>query len=86
LTGAGGCARAWTIRGQAVDRLHGLYGLAVDGRGRVYFVDLDNPASLAFDGRRLLVTNLSLFRRVEANFKVLDVFAGERGLPLPRPR
>lgn len=48
-------------------------------------VPFDQPASVAFLGKRLLVTNHSLFARNPAHYAVLDVFAGERGLPLFRP-
>jgi sugar lactone lactonase YvrE len=47
-------------------------------------VPLDGPASVAFLGRRLLVTNQSLGGNA-ASWAVLDVFAGERGLPLFYP-
>jgi sugar lactone lactonase YvrE len=49
-------------------------------------VPFDQPASVAFLGRRVLVTNQSTFARNEASYAVLDVFVGERGLPLFRPR
>lgn len=48
-------------------------------------VPFDQPASVAFLGERLLVTNHSLFARNEDHYAVLDVFAGEQGLPLFRP-
>jgi sugar lactone lactonase YvrE len=47
-------------------------------------VPLDGPASVAFLGRRLLVTNQSLGGS-PSSWAVLDVFAGERGLPLSYP-
>jgi sugar lactone lactonase YvrE len=47
-------------------------------------VPLDGPASVAFMGRRLLVTNQSLGGNPES-WAVFDVFAGERGLPLFYP-
>jgi DNA-binding beta-propeller fold protein YncE len=47
-------------------------------------VPLDGPASVAFLGRRLLVTNQSLSGN-PSSWAVLDVFAGERGLPLFYP-
>jgi hypothetical protein len=47
-------------------------------------VPLDGPASAAFVGRRLLVTNQSLGGN-PSSWAVLDVFAGERGLPLFYP-
>jgi sugar lactone lactonase YvrE len=49
-------------------------------------VPLDGPASLAFLGRRLLVTNQSSIRAEPSSWAVLDLFAGERGLPLNYPR
>ena len=48
-------------------------------------VPLDGPASVAFLGRRLLVTNQSFARGDPASWAVLDVFAGERGLRLFYP-
>ncbi len=48
-------------------------------------VPFDQPASVAFLGRRVLVTNHALFSRNPDHYAVLDVFAGERGLPLYRP-
>jgi sugar lactone lactonase YvrE len=47
-------------------------------------VPLDGPASVAFLGRRLLVTNQSLGGN-PSSWAVFDVFAGERGLPLFYP-
>jgi sugar lactone lactonase YvrE len=49
-------------------------------------VPFDGPASLAFLGRRLLMTNQSTFRSDPASWAVFDIFAGERGLPLAHPR
>jgi SMP-30/gluconolaconase/LRE-like protein len=49
-------------------------------------VPLDAPASLAFLGQRLLMTNHSAIRGDSSSWAVLDVFAGERGLPLFYPR
>ena len=49
-------------------------------------VPFDQPASAAFLGKRLLVTNHALFSRNPDHYAVLDVFAGERGLPLFRPQ
>ena len=43
------------------------------------------PASAAFLGERVLVTNLALFSRNPDHYAVLDVFAAEPGLPLFRP-
>ena len=48
-------------------------------------VPLDGPASVAFLGRRLLVTNQSFARGDPASWAVLNVFAGERGLRLYYP-
>lgn len=48
-------------------------------------VPFDQPASVAFLGRRALVTNHALFSRDPNHFAVLDVFADERGLKLFRP-
>jgi hypothetical protein len=51
-------------------------------------VPLDGPASLAFLGRRLLITNQTDPLAGAGNpdhWAVFDVFAGERGLPLYRP-
>jgi SMP-30/Gluconolactonase/LRE-like region len=49
-------------------------------------VPLDGPASLAFLDDRLLVTNHSPIRGDPSSWAVLDVFAGEPGLPLHYPR
>jgi sugar lactone lactonase YvrE len=49
-------------------------------------VPFDQPASAAFLGERVLVTNHSLFARNPDHYAVLDVFADEPGLPLLRPR
>jgi DNA-binding beta-propeller fold protein YncE len=49
-------------------------------------VPLDGPGSLAFLGERLLVSNHSPIRGDPASWAILDVFAGEPGLPLHRPR
>jgi sugar lactone lactonase YvrE len=48
-------------------------------------VPFDQPASAAFLGNRVLVTNHALFSRNPASYAVLDVFADEPGLPLFRP-
>ncbi len=48
-------------------------------------VPLDGPASIAFLGDRLLVTNHSPIRGDPASWAILDVFAGEPGLPLNYP-
>jgi SMP-30/gluconolaconase/LRE-like protein len=47
-------------------------------------VPLDGPASAAFLGQRVLVTNQST-AGVSSSWAVLDVFAGEPGLALHRP-
>jgi sugar lactone lactonase YvrE len=49
-------------------------------------VPLDAPASLAFLGERLLLTNHSAIRGDASSWAILDVFAGEPGLPLNYPR
>lgn len=49
-------------------------------------VPLDDPASIAFSGRRLLVTNLSLRARDPDHFAVLSVPVPERGAKLFAPR
>ena len=48
-------------------------------------VPFDQPASAAFLGDRVLVTNHALFSRNPNSYAVLDVFADEPGLPLFRP-
>jgi hypothetical protein len=48
-------------------------------------VPFDQPASAAFLGERVLVTNHALFSRNPSSYAVLDVFAAEPGLPLFRP-
>lgn len=48
-------------------------------------VPFDGPASVAFLGRRVLVTNQSFPAGNPSSWAVLDVYAGERGLPLYRP-
>jgi hypothetical protein len=51
-------------------------------------VPFDGPASAAFLGRRLLVTNQTSPVAGGGNpghWAVLDLFAGERGLPVYRP-
>ncbi|HMC06183.1 MAG TPA: hypothetical protein VKG89_02190 [Solirubrobacterales bacterium] len=51
-------------------------------------VPMDGPASVAFLGRRALVTNQTSAAGgtgTPEHWAVLDVFAGERGLPLFRP-
>lgn len=48
-------------------------------------VPFDQPASAAFLGESVLVTNHALFSRNPDSYAVLDVFAGEPGLPLYRP-
>lgn len=49
-------------------------------------VPVDGPGSLAFLGDRLLVSNHSPIRGDPASWAILDVFAGEPGLPLHHPR
>jgi sugar lactone lactonase YvrE len=49
-------------------------------------VPLDGPGSIVFLGDRLLVSNHSPIRGDPASWAVLDVFAGEPGLPLHYPR
>ncbi|TCP47322.1 sugar lactone lactonase YvrE [Tamaricihabitans halophyticus] len=49
-------------------------------------VPMDDPASVAFNGDRVLVTNHTLFLGNPASFAVHDVYAGERGKPEYRPR
>jgi hypothetical protein len=49
-------------------------------------VPLDGPGSLAFLGERLLVSNHSPIRGDPDSWAILDVFAGESGLPLHYPR
>src|SRR4051812_27751939 len=46
----------------------------------------DAPASVAFLGRRALVTNQSFPAGNPDHWAVFDVYAGEAGLPLVRPR
>jgi sugar lactone lactonase YvrE len=48
-------------------------------------VPLDGPASAAFLGRRVLITNQSTAGN-PSSWAVYDLYAGERGLPLFRPR
>jgi sugar lactone lactonase YvrE len=48
-------------------------------------VPFDNPASVSFEGERILVTNQSYLTGNSANWAVFDVFAGEPGLPLFLP-
>jgi hypothetical protein len=48
-------------------------------------VPFDGPASVAFAGRRVLVTNQTVFVPNPDHWVIFDVFAGERGLPLFRP-
>jgi sugar lactone lactonase YvrE len=49
-------------------------------------VPLDGPASLAFLDDRLLVSNHSPIRGDPDSWAILDVYAGEPGLPLHYPR
>lgn len=48
-------------------------------------VPVDAPGSAAFLGRRLLVTNHSAILGNPSSWAILDVFAGEPGLPLHYP-
>jgi sugar lactone lactonase YvrE len=48
-------------------------------------IPFDGPASVAFLARRVLVTNQTFPVANPSHWAVLDVFAGERGLPLFRP-
>jgi sugar lactone lactonase YvrE len=48
-------------------------------------VPLDGPASAAFLGKRVLITNQSTAGN-PSSWAVYDLYAGERGLPLFRPR
>jgi sugar lactone lactonase YvrE len=48
-------------------------------------VPFDTPASVAFRGDSVLVTNQSYFAGNSASWVVYDVFAGEPGLPLYHP-
>jgi hypothetical protein len=48
-------------------------------------VPFDGPASAAFFGQRVLVTNQGFPETTEDHWAVLDVFVGERGAPLFRP-
>src|SRR5215213_3416181 len=49
-------------------------------------IPMDSPGSLAFLGQRLLVSNHSAIRGDPDSWAILDVFAGEEGLPLYYPR
>ena len=49
-------------------------------------IPMDGPGSLAFLGERLLVSNHSAIRGDPNSWAILDVFAGEAGLPLHYPR
>jgi sugar lactone lactonase YvrE len=49
-------------------------------------IPVDSPGSLAFLGDRLLVSNHSAIRGDPDSWAILDVFAGEPGLPLHYPR
>ena len=56
---------------------------AADERGRR--VAITGPASLAFVGRRLLMTDQCPLGCTPPQWAVVDVYAGERGLPLYQP-
>ncbi len=43
-------------------------------------IPFDNPSSVAFSGRRLIVANQSVIAGDASHMALLDVFAGERGL------
>ena len=49
-------------------------------------IPVDAPGSVAFLGRRALVTNHSAIRGDPSSWAVLDLYVGERGLPLLYPR
>jgi sugar lactone lactonase YvrE len=49
-------------------------------------IPVDAPGSVAFLGRRALVTNHSAIRGDPQSWAVLDLYVGERGLPLHYPR
>ena len=49
-------------------------------------IPVDGPGSVAFLGRRALVTNHSALRGDPQSWAVLDLYVGERGLPLHYPR
>ena len=49
-------------------------------------IPLDGPGSIVFDGERLLVSNHSPIFGNPASWAILDVFAGEPGLPLSYPQ
>jgi sugar lactone lactonase YvrE len=49
-------------------------------------IPVDAPGSVAFFGRRVLVTNHSALAGNPESWAVLDVFASETGLPLYKPR
>lgn len=49
-------------------------------------IPVDSPGSVAFLGRRVLVTNHSAIAGNPSSWAVLDLYAGERGLPLFYPR
>jgi hypothetical protein len=48
-------------------------------------VPMDNPASTAFLGERILLTNQSLFAGNPDSWVVYDIDAAEAGLPLFHP-
>ena len=49
-------------------------------------IPVDAPGSVAFLGRRALVSNHSAIAGNPQSWAILDVWAGERGLPLHKPR
>ena len=49
-------------------------------------VPVDEPSGVTFDGERLLVTNLAYITSDSQHWVIFDVFAGEPGLRLFRPK
>ena len=58
---------------------------ATPAQNEMQEIPFDGPASAAFYGERVLVTNQGFPRATPEHWAVLDVFAGEPGLPLFRP-
>src|SRR5439155_18663826 len=67
-------------RGEELDRIP-----ATQVQNQSQEVPFDGPASVAFMDRRVLVTNQGFPETDASHWAVLDVFAGEPGLPLYRP-
>ena len=67
-------------QGEVVARV-GTAGMGANGTE----IPFDAPASVAFDGTRILVTNHAVVTRNPLSFAVLDVFVDEPGLPLFYP-